>query len=814
MKKVFYTIILLSGLAMTVNAQSDKITAILDKEPANNAAELNTNAAATAQLGESGIVSMLNRLQPNGTADNTKIYDAISGFSFYTTQTGKEAWRTMAAKAYCRALPKITDPYNEAFIISQLQIVGKDDAVPTLKKYLEDKRLCDPAARALVKVGTLAAKAVLRSALPASKDSCRLSIVEALGDSKDALAVKSISAVIGKDENLTKVALYALAQIASPPSATLMATSAQKAAFTFDGTNATSSYLRYIRNLGKKNTVTAINLAKALNSKAASASQEQTETAALKILVDIEGAKSTPLLIAAARNSNPKYRDAALKFAGPYLSATTDGQWIKELGKADATEKAAIITMLGNNHVQAALPSALNGLKSTDKGVVLASIKASQQIGQDKALNDLLTVLKTGDADEIIAVQNALLVMKGPGVVDKVAKALPDAPDQAKPALIGVLAARKAHSKIEVVTPLLNSSDANVRSAAYASLDQLSGPDNLDQLFSLLASSDKPSETANVQSAIIAVVGGATDKSAQSTAVLAQMDKQSADKKPRYFNILAAIGDKPSLGAVSKAYNSGDAIAQKAAVTALTQWSNVSAGPVLLSISNHATDAALQDQALRGYVAMIAKSAYPDDEKVIYLRDAMDAAQTVPQKKLILEEVGNVKTFPALVFVSKYLDDAQLQGIAADDASSIALSNKDFYGEDVKLWLNKAIQIKKGGDSDYEKVAIRKFIAEMPNDPGLVPLFNNTDLTGWKGLVGTPLTRAKMDAQTLAKEQQKADSIMRKGWYVKDGVLNFSGDGENICTTKQYRNFEMYVDWKIEPKGDAGIYLRGSPQVQ
>jgi hypothetical protein len=24
----------------------------------------------------------------------------------------------------------------------------------------------------------------------------------------------------------------------------------------------------------------------------------------------------------------------------------------------------------------------------------------------------------------------------------------------------------------------------------------------------------------------------------------------------------------------------------------------------------------------------------------------------------------------------------------------------------------------------------------------------------------------------------------------------------------------MFVDWKIEPKGDSGIYLRGSPQVQ
>jgi len=813
MRKIFYTIILLSGLAVTVNAQTDRIKAILDKEPANNASELNANAAATVQLGEQGIVNMLTMLQPNGTADNTKIYDAFSGFSFYTTQTGKEAWRTMAARAYCKALVKISDSYNEAFVISQLQIVGKDDAVSTLKKYLADRRLCDPAARALVKVGTPAAKAALRQAFPASKDSCRLSILEALGDSKDALAVKTINATIGKDKNTDKVALYALAQIASPVSINLMA-NAQKAGLTYDVTNATSSYLLYIRNLGKKDAATAIRLAKTLNSKAGLANQIQTETAALKIIADIQGAKSTPVLIEAVRNNNPKYRDAALKFAAPYLSATNSTAWIKELNKAGATEKAAIITMLGNNHVQAALPSALKGLKSDDKGIVLASIKASQQIGQNKALSDLLAVMKTGDAEEIAAVQNALLVMKGPGVADKVAKALPDAPDQAKPALITVLAARKAHSTINVVTPLLNSSDPNVRAAAYGSLDQLSGPENLDQLFSLLASSEKASETANVQSAIISVVGQAKDKSAQSTMVLAQMEKQPADKKPRYFNILGAIGDKASLNAVSAAYDKGDAMTQKAAVMALSGWGNTSAGPELLSISNQAQDAGVKDMALRGYVEMISKSSYPDDEKVIYLRDAMDAAQTIPQKRMILQAISDDKTFPALVFVSKYLDDKDLQLIAANDVSNIALSSKDFYGEDVKLWLNKAIQIKKGGDSDYEKVAIRKFIAEMPNDPGLVPLFNNTDLTGWKGLVGNPIERAKMDAQTLAKAQQKADSIMRKGWYVENGVLNFGGEGENICTTKQYRNFEMYVDWKIGPKGDAGIYLRGSPQVQ
>jgi hypothetical protein len=31
---------------------------------------------------------------------------------------------------------------------------------------------------------------------------------------------------------------------------------------------------------------------------------------------------------------------------------------------------------------------------------------------------------------------------------------------------------------------------------------------------------------------------------------------------------------------------------------------------------------------------------------------------------------------------------------------------------------------------------------------------------------------------------------------------------------KEYGDIEMYIDWKIQEKGDAGIYLRGTPQVQ
>jgi hypothetical protein len=97
---------------------------------------------------------------------------------------------------------------------------------------------------------------------------------------------------------------------------------------------------------------------------------------------------------------------------------------------------------------------------------------------------------------------------------------------------------------------------------------------------------------------------------------------------------------------------------------------------------------------------------------------------------------------------------------------------------------------------------------------GFVALFNGKDLTGWKGLVGNPKTRSTMTPDALAAAQEKADAAMREHWRVEDGVLVFDGKGKSLCTAKDYGDFEMFVDWKILPNGDSGIYLRGTPQVQ
>jgi hypothetical protein len=97
---------------------------------------------------------------------------------------------------------------------------------------------------------------------------------------------------------------------------------------------------------------------------------------------------------------------------------------------------------------------------------------------------------------------------------------------------------------------------------------------------------------------------------------------------------------------------------------------------------------------------------------------------------------------------------------------------------------------------------------------GFTALFNGKDLTNWKGLVGNPKSRSEMTDDALAAAQKDADEKMRAHWRAEDGIIVFDGKGDNLCTAKDYGDFELYVDWKIEKAGDSGIYLRGTPQVQ
>ena len=93
---------------------------------------------------------------------------------------------------------------------------------------------------------------------------------------------------------------------------------------------------------------------------------------------------------------------------------------------------------------------------------------------------------------------------------------------------------------------------------------------------------------------------------------------------------------------------------------------------------------------------------------------------------------------------------------------------------------------------------------------GFTALFNGTDLSGWHGNNPHDTAKAK-DAATSLKAQAEE---FPKHWSVENGELVNDGSGPYATTDAEYGDFELLVDFRLAPKCDSGIYLRGVPQVQ
>lgn len=821
------SLIVTTTLAQTPgpHAASSPIADLLSHLPAQNRNELDATMQKIPALGEDGLTELALRLAPGGGADNTGIEYALAGYSRHVTQPGKEALRATATRAYSQALEKITDKENKAFIIRQLAITGKDDAVPALRVFLNDDRLAGPAARALAAIHTPDAGEALLEALPKVSATHRAIITQALGDMRYAPAAASIrelasssnATAANNDARLRKAALYALGRIGEPGAQNILPDAAKNSNYLFDSTEAVASCINYIRQLSANgHAAEADRMARNLLAHTNTSHSLAAHTAALKLVTEIEKEKSIPLLIDAVNDKNAQYREAALQYALLFPGRPSLTQWTKKLQSTgnNTTLKAAIITMLGNSRQPTALPAVLPFLKDASDSVRIHAIRAAAQVGQQQSLPALLQTLKKNRPADVAAIKTALLSMKGDGLTDALAKALPSVNGAGKAALLDVLAARAAQNHMNAVLPLLKSSDSTVRHAAFGTLKSMSSPSDLTQLFTLLTNTADTADMRAVQEAIMAATADIKDTAERTGRVLSVMQQSPAARQYPFYNVLAATGSKEALHTVSSAFASGDEATRKAVIGALSRWpGNAGIEPLYKIMSEPANNTYLSD-ALAGYIHLVSVSPYPADQRLLLLRRAMPMAGTNTQQQAILAEVQRCKTFPALVYAGQFLDKPELQKQAAMAVMSIALSNRSWNGPLVRPLLEKTMNLLEGRDSDYEKQAIRKYLADMPAGPGIVPLFNGVDLTGWKGLLANPIKRAQMNPDTLQKLQAKADESMRKSWYVKDGLLEFSGTGENLCTVKKYSDVEMWVDWRIEKDGDAGIYLRGSPQVQ
>ncbi len=125
--------------------------------------------------------------------------------------------------------------------------------------------------------------------------------------------------------------------------------------------------------------------------------------------------------------------------------------------------------------------------------------------------------------------------------------------------------------------------------------------------------------------------------------------------------------------------------------------------------------------------------------------------------------------------------------------------------------------IQHNGRVEYRNLRIRELDTPRPhNQPpdGFIALFNGRNLQGWNSWYADPLDRSKLSDAERQVVQARANEQYLKHWTVESGELIFDGKGVHLLTEQVYGDFELWLDWRIAPGGDSGVYLRDTPQVQ
>ncbi len=786
---------------------------VLAQLPAEQTKQYNQLMTDLVATGEEGLMQLINSMNPPGSKSNEKQEFAISG---WTNFVAKDAAKSLeAANTYGKALGLQLDNEIKAFIIRQLELIGGEQNIDVLSSLLNNERLVGPASQALVSMHVTKANEALVNALKqANNEEMQVQLVNAIAQT-NSQQVEGVLLDLLKDaktSNLKKTIYNALSKLGTKASLKEMKAAASRENFAYAKENITPSYLAFLRTLNTMDAKTTQKEANNLLKTAAKQKQPDLQIAAMDMLMHMPTENKTKLLEYALKDGNPSLVANTLRMYPNDLNEKDYAMLLKHFNSSSPETQVPIVYWLGNKNMEQAVPEIAKYTSSDNALLKTAAIRSLAKIGNKEAMLLLVGILKSSDAETIALAKDALTTYNG-DMSYVLASVFNDSSDEGKIAILQLIADRKMESQYNLVYNQLFTDNETVKAEAAKTLQYVSTEKNLKDLFMLL---EKPNAeyVPALQNAVNASLSTLPVEE-QMKIVNEQIAKPNT-KSHLYYPAMAYTGTQEAMDKLLTDYQNSTSEQKQAAFKALTSWKSFDVIYPLLEIARNSKVNKEKEEAISAIINTVAKSDQTQAVKYLFLRDALEMATADKQKGQIIDQLAKTNMFQALLVLEPYMDVANLREKAAQASMNLALNNPEFAGAKTTAILNKVSKTLDNPDAGYQRQAIQKFIDENETKGGFEPIFNGKDLTGWKGLVANPIKRSKMSAKELATAQAKADKQAAESWVVENGELLFTGKGDNLCTEKQYGDFEMLVDWKLYPgsEPDAGIYLRGTPQVQ
>ena len=758
--------------------------------PAENAGERDHAAEELIGLGSKGILVVCRMLVPPGESDDSRVRFALHGVTMYVNRAGLESERALYTRSLLKALEREHEREVEAFLIRQLQLTAGDEAVKALSRYLKGPRLCDPAAQALLAIGTPKAEKAMRKALKSASGDRRIVLVRALGEMRSREAVALIMPLAYVEEGrLRQVALFALANIGDPAAEEALVRY-PLIATPYERSRAPSLLLLYARRLAEAGfeKESARFCHQLINSYTAP-QESQVPCTALTILVDTLGENALGDILRAMDSPLKDVRGRALELALTMPGEAVTAIWLNETKGKEAEVLAEIIAMLGLRGDMTALRLVRKNLTSSDPGVRTASVTAAARLGGGEVLPDIWPLLDSGGEAEIAAIRDVLLGLPADQVIPEAASRLDFVPPPAQKALIEVLAERRAGASFGQVLALARSEDDALRKAALTALERLAGAEDVDRMLELLLGAGRRSEIPLIQNALVAAALQVPEPQRRAARILEVYEESSESLRADLLRPLARIGGDAAFQLVLReTRNTGSGRIRAAALYALTQWPDMQAADELLAVCRSAELRRYLYQALQGYIRLVGDADIPLEGKAAMMEETMELPLGKQEKNLIISGLGTVKSVAGLELASRFLDDPEVRERAARIMQRIALPEAGadgLMGAEVVSFLRQAEPFIA---DEHERRRIDSHITIIMENEGFAPLFNGEDLSGWMG-----------DTQGYAAEDGKI-------------VIHPDRGSGSLYTEKEFADFIFRFEFRLTPGANNGLGIRTPPE--
>lgn len=93
--------------------------------------------------------------------------------------------------------------------------------------------------------------------------------------------------------------------------------------------------------------------------------------------------------------------------------------------------------------------------------------------------------------------------------------------------------------------------------------------------------------------------------------------------------------------------------------------------------------------------------------------------------------------------------------------------------------------------------------ASSTTTSGATPLTAEQRAAGWRSL---------FDGTNTDAWRGYKSPTLPAGWHIVDGTLTKTGSVGDLISKEQFGNFELALDWKLSPAGNAGVFYRGTEE--